>query len=115
MIGRDWRMTERDIEGSTSSGHDRKAVRSGSHWRVATATTVIVTEDLGTDVILVSGVEAARVLSISIAEMVRLRRNGELVAWRNGRRLPLVSSELQCSAGRRPRTNKCSKNVGGAL
>jgi hypothetical protein len=54
-----------------------------------------VTENLDTDVILVSRVEAARLLSISVAEMDRLRRNGELVARRKGRRVPCVVSELQ--------------------
>lgn len=66
----------------------RNAARTGSHCRIATATPVIVTENLDTDVILVNCVEAARLLSISVAEMDRLLRNGELVAWRKGRHVP---------------------------
>jgi hypothetical protein len=38
---------------------------------------------------------AARLLSISVPEIDRLRRNGELVARRKGRRLPSTVAELQ--------------------
>ena len=47
-----------------------------------------MTENLDTEVILVSRVEVTRLLSISVAEMDRLLRNGELVAWRKGRHVP---------------------------
>jgi hypothetical protein len=73
----------------------RNAARTGSHCLIATATPVIVAENLDTEIILVSRVEAARLLSISVAKMDRLRRNGEMVAWRKGRRVPCVVSELQ--------------------
>lgn len=66
----------------------RNAARTGSHCRFATATPAIVTQNLDTDVILVSRVEVTRLLSISVAEIDRLLRNGELVAWRKGRHVP---------------------------
>jgi excisionase family DNA binding protein len=45
--------------------------------------------------ILVGRVQAARLLSISVPELDRLRRNGELVARRKGRRVLFTLAELQ--------------------
>jgi hypothetical protein len=78
-------------------------------------TEIILTEKLDTDVILASPVVAAWLLSISVAEMDRLHRNGELVAWHKGRRVPCVVSSCSNTPTPCRPTNKCSKNVGGAL
>jgi excisionase family DNA binding protein len=45
--------------------------------------------------IRVGRVQAARLLSISVPELDRLRRNGELVARRKGRRVLFTLAELQ--------------------
>jgi excisionase family DNA binding protein len=52
--------------------------------------------------ILVGRVEAARLLSISVPEIDRLRRNGELVARRRGRRVLFAVAELQRYADTQP-------------
>jgi excisionase family DNA binding protein len=75
-----------------------------------------VTEGIGNGYgfapILVGRVEAARLLSISVPELDRLRRNGELVARRKGRRVLLTPAELQRYADTLClHTNKCSIDV----
>jgi hypothetical protein len=47
------------------------------------------------DPILVDCVEAGSLLSISVPEIDRLRRNGELIARRKGRRVLFAVAELQ--------------------
>jgi len=64
--------------------------------------------------ILVGRVQAARLLSISVPELDRLRRNGELVARRKV--VASCSCSLICSvtSTRCPQANKCSIDVTSA-
>ncbi|MBU8833827.1 helix-turn-helix domain-containing protein [Mycolicibacterium goodii] len=52
-------------------------------------------KDLDIGPILVSRAEAARLLSISVPEVDRLRRVGDLVARRRGRRVLFPMAELR--------------------